>query len=93
MAGDRADTYAARRWPGPKGYEISTDRARLDVDRIHSFLSGSYWSPGSPRDVVECAIAHSVPFGLYASSGEQVGLHARSPIVPPTPTWLTSTSR
>lgn len=59
--------------PGPAGYEVSTDRQRLDTDRIHHFLSRAYWSPGIPRDVVERAIAHSLAFGLYASAGEQVG--------------------
>jgi GNAT superfamily N-acetyltransferase len=55
------------------GYVISTDPARLDVDVIHEFLRGSYWSPNVPRDVVERAIAHSIPFGLYAPGGAQVG--------------------
>lgn len=57
----------------PDGYEVSTDPARLDFERIHRFLSSSYWSPGIPRDVVERAIANSLPFGLYAPSGEQAG--------------------
>jgi len=52
---------------------VSTDPERLDIDRIHRFLSSAYWSPGVPRDVVERAIAHSLPFGLYPASGEQVG--------------------
>jgi GNAT superfamily N-acetyltransferase len=63
----------ACRWTGPLEYEVSTDFARLDMDRIHRFLSSSYWSPGSPREVVQRAIEHSLPFGLYAPSGEQAG--------------------
>lgn len=63
----------AWRRPGPAGYEVSTDRERLDIARIHGFLTRAYWSPGIPRDVVERAIAHSLPFGLYASAGAQVG--------------------
>jgi GNAT superfamily N-acetyltransferase len=57
------------------GYEISTDRERLDLDRIHRFLSTeAYWSPGVPRDVVERAIENSLCFGVYDdASGEQVG--------------------
>ncbi|MFA9272010.1 MAG: GNAT family N-acetyltransferase [Baekduiaceae bacterium] len=56
------------------GYEISTARERLDLDAIHAFLStDAYWSPGVPRDVVERAIAHSIPFGLYAPGGAQAG--------------------
>ncbi len=56
------------------GYEISTDRERLDLKAIHSFLtSDAYWSPGVPFAVVERAIAHSIPFGLYAPDGTQAG--------------------
>jgi GNAT superfamily N-acetyltransferase len=55
------------------GYEISTDRARLDLDAIHGFLREAYWSPGVARDVVERSIAGSLCFGLYAPDGAQVG--------------------
>ena len=54
------------------GYVISTDRARLDIDVIHAFLTTCYWAEGIPRDVVEKSIAHSLPFGIYAN-GAQAG--------------------
>ncbi|HEY0631975.1 MAG TPA: GNAT family N-acetyltransferase [Thermoleophilaceae bacterium] len=55
-------------------YTISTDRARLDIPRIHRFLSTeAYWAPGVALDVVERSIANSVCFGVYAADGEQVG--------------------
>jgi GNAT superfamily N-acetyltransferase len=55
-------------------YAISTDRSRLDVERVHRFLSTeAYWSPGVERDVVERSIERSLPFGVYTSDGEQVG--------------------
>jgi GNAT superfamily N-acetyltransferase len=58
----------------PGVYEISTDRSRLDVDRIHRFLANdAYWSPGVAREVVERSIAGSLPFGVYTAGGEQVG--------------------
>jgi GNAT superfamily N-acetyltransferase len=60
-------------WAAQDGYEVSTDVARLDIDRIHRFLSQAYWSPGIPRGVVARAIENSLPFGLYAASGEQAG--------------------
>jgi ribosomal protein S18 acetylase RimI-like enzyme len=57
-----------------RGYEISADPARLDVDGIHAYLTRSYWSPGIPRDIVERALRHSLCFGVYESaSGAQVG--------------------
>jgi GNAT superfamily N-acetyltransferase len=56
------------------GYEISTDKSRLDLDRIHRFLSTeAYWSPGVARDVVERSIENSICFGVYAASGQQIG--------------------
>jgi GNAT superfamily N-acetyltransferase len=55
------------------GYEISTDRARLDLDVIHGFLREAYWSPGVTRDVVERSIEGSLCFGLYGADGAQAG--------------------
>jgi ribosomal protein S18 acetylase RimI-like enzyme len=46
-------------------YLISTDRARIDFDVVHAFVSQAYWSPGIPRVLVERAARHSLPFGLY----------------------------
>jgi GNAT superfamily N-acetyltransferase len=53
--------------------EISTDRARLDVDLIHRFLSEeSYWARGRAREATERAIAGSLCFGAF-DAGAQVG--------------------
>jgi GNAT superfamily N-acetyltransferase len=60
-------------WVAPDGYVVSTDPVRLDIDRIHHFLSSAYWSTGIPRDVVRRSIVNSLPFGLYAPSGQQAG--------------------
>jgi len=53
-------------------YEITCDKARLDIGAIHAFLSQSYWSPGIPRAIVERAIANSLCFGVLRQ-GQQVG--------------------
>jgi GNAT superfamily N-acetyltransferase len=50
---------------------FSTDRARLDVDMIHAFLSESYWTPNIRREHVETAIANSLCFGIY-ENGQQL---------------------
>lgn len=56
-------------------YEISTDRARLDIAAIHAYLTRSYWSPGIPLAIVEQALRNSLCFGVYESaSGAQAGL-------------------
>ena len=54
-------------------YVISTDPARLDLETIHSYLSGSsYWAQGRPAEVVRRSIENSLCFGLYWR-GRQVG--------------------
>lgn len=59
----------------PPGFEISIDPARLDVVRIHHWLStDAYWALGRSLETVERAIAGSVNFGAYdAASGVQTG--------------------
>lgn len=45
---------------------ISTDKQRLDIDLIHTFLSRqSYWAKGISREIVERSIANSLTFGVY----------------------------
>lgn len=58
----------------PEGYEISVDPARVDVERVHRWLStDAYWAVDRPRAKFEDVIAHSLNFGVYdATSGEQV---------------------
>ena len=51
---------------------VTTDPARLDLDTIHGFLSGSYWAKGISREVVERSIRHSLGFGAF-DGGRQVG--------------------
>ena len=58
---------------GSRAIEISDDPGRLDVDRVHRWLSESaYWALGRPRDVVERSIAGSLNLGAYVD-GELVG--------------------
>lgn len=48
------------------GFEISTDRSRLDLDTIHKFLSeDSYWANNRTREQTRTAIENSICFGLY----------------------------
>jgi GNAT superfamily N-acetyltransferase len=54
-------------------FEISTERARLDVALVYDFLSrSSYWARGRSRSAVELSIANSLCFGAYRSR-RQVG--------------------
>ena len=44
---------------------ISTDRTRLDIHAIHSYLSTAYWCEGIPIETVAKAIENSLCFGLF----------------------------
>lgn len=64
---------APRRWHRGE-FTVDTDRARVDLDVVHGFLTTCYWAQGIPRDVVERSIAGALPFGLYHDGdGAQVG--------------------
>lgn len=66
--------------------ELSDDKARLDVARIHDWLASSYWSPGISRALVERAIAGSHCLGAYRD-GVQLG-YARAITDHATFAWL-----
>lgn len=57
------------------GYRIRTDRAALDLDVIHGFLSReSYWARGISRERVERSLRESCCFGLFVeATGAMVG--------------------
>jgi GNAT superfamily N-acetyltransferase len=55
------------------GFCISTDKARLDIQAMHRFLSGqAYWSLNIPMSRIEKANEQSLTFGLYRED-EQIG--------------------
>ncbi|WP_374928124.1 GNAT family N-acetyltransferase [Kytococcus sedentarius] len=54
---------------------LSTDPARIDLDRVHHWLStDTYWARGRSREKVEAAFAGSMVVGAYAADGTQVGV-------------------
>lgn len=53
-------------------YTISTDRARIDLNVIHAFLTESYWAAGVPMETVRRSIENSLAFGLYEDD-RQIG--------------------
>ncbi len=54
----------AMRWEKAP-YFISTDPNDLDLDRIHAFLSRSYWAQGIPKELVGKSARNSLCFGVY----------------------------
>ncbi|MCH1882552.1 GNAT family N-acetyltransferase [Agrococcus sp. ARC_14] len=62
------------RAPLHDGFVVDTDPDRLDLERVHAWLStDAYWAMGRPMDVLRRAVAASVNFGVYAADGAQVG--------------------
>ena len=53
--------------------ELSDEFARLDLDRVHRWLTASYWSPGISRDLVERAARRSHCLGAHDGAHGQVG--------------------
>ncbi len=51
---------------------ISTDKAMLDFEVIHRFISTSYWAANMPKQTLKNAIDGSLCFGLYHCT-EQIG--------------------
>ena len=49
--------------------EIDDDLSRVDFDRVHSWLTTTYWSPGVSRELVERAARGSATvIGVYAGA-------------------------
>jgi len=49
-------------------YKISTDPCRIDLGAAHTYLSGSYWTEGLPKEILAKAIATSLCFALIEGS-------------------------
>jgi len=60
-------------WRRADGYEVSTDKGRIDLDVVHGFLTRVYWSENVPRDVVSRSISGAFCFSVFDPSGAQVG--------------------
>ncbi|MFE7935417.1 GNAT family N-acetyltransferase [Streptomyces sp. NPDC057456] len=64
--------------PLAEGYEISADSARIDVDRVHRWLStDAYWALGRERERQERAVAGSLNFGVYDTASREQVAYAR----------------
>ncbi|GGQ82188.1 GNAT family N-acetyltransferase [Couchioplanes azureus] len=56
------------------GYVLTTDAARVDVDRVHQWLcEQSYWAAGRAYDEVRRSIEGSRPYSVFAG-GDQVAV-------------------
>jgi GNAT superfamily N-acetyltransferase len=53
-------------------YLMTTDKTRLNLEVVHSFLKTSYWAAGISAAVVMRSVENSLSFGLFEGD-EQVG--------------------
>ena len=60
-------------WRRADGYEISTDKARIDLGVVHGYLRAIYWSKDVPLDIVRRSIDGSICFSVFDPAGAQVG--------------------
>ncbi|MFG1883795.1 GNAT family N-acetyltransferase [Micromonospora sp. NPDC049102] len=71
------------------GHLLSTDPARLDLDRVHHWLStDAYWALGRDRETVVRAFAGSLPFGIYRPGDDRQVAVARVVTDRATFAWL-----
>jgi GNAT superfamily N-acetyltransferase len=54
------------------GFIITTDKSKINLEYVHDFLSGSYWSAGIPVQTVKKAVEGSLCFGVYHND-KQIG--------------------
>ena len=48
-----------------KGFLISDDKNKLQIDKVCSLLNNSYWAENRTRDIIEKSIVNSICFGVY----------------------------
>lgn len=58
----------------PDGYELDDDRARIDREAVHAYISReSYWAPGRARETMDALIESSQRVCALYHDGAQVG--------------------
>ena len=55
------------------GHVVTTDRERMDLDRIHRWIAAQYWAEGIDRDVFLRSLEPALCFALFAPDGAQLG--------------------
>lgn len=47
------------------GYTISNDKKLISAEKVHSFLSKSYWAQNRPLETVNRSIKNSICYGVF----------------------------
>jgi GNAT superfamily N-acetyltransferase len=59
---------------GPGGYWVSDEKSKIDVHRVHAWMSReSYWAAGRSYEVMARSIEQSLALGLYSADDVQAG--------------------
>jgi N-acetylglutamate synthase-like GNAT family acetyltransferase len=53
-------------------FYISTEKEKMDIDLIHSFLTRSYWAEGISKEIVRRSIEGALCFGVFENE-RQIG--------------------
>ena len=53
-------------------FSISTEKEKMDIDFIHSFLTQSYWAEGISKEIIRRSIEGALCFGVFEND-KQVG--------------------
>jgi GNAT superfamily N-acetyltransferase len=62
-------------WVRPDGYLVTDDQERIDIARVHHWLSEeSYWAAGGSLNLVAKSVRGSITLGCYGPDGIQVGV-------------------
>ena len=54
------------------GFTITTEREKMDIELIHSFLNRTYWAEGISKETIRRSIEGSLCFGVFEND-KQVG--------------------
>lgn len=55
------------------GFEINTDKSKLDKESILRMLRATYWASEVPQEELWESIVNSRAYGMYSPDGEQAG--------------------
>ncbi len=53
-------------------FTITTEKEKLDIEFIHSFLTRSYWAEGISKELIERSVNGALCFGLFEND-TQIG--------------------
>ena len=54
-------------------YLISTDRTKIDIQKMRDYIAGTYWAEGMPLELMQKAVDNSLTFGIYHQQDGLIG--------------------